>query len=152
MKDEYQYLVSRAVEEGIDRYVVAALAFRQGEVLLLRRKADDFMGGLYELPSGRVDGQETLVEALDRETHEETGCSVTAITGYLGAFDYESKSGRKTRQFTFLVDLAGTDSVRLTEHDAYVWASPTTLRDIGVSDSVRTLLHDAFGRFGVANS
>ncbi|MBO0651262.1 NUDIX domain-containing protein [Streptomyces triculaminicus] len=38
-----------------------------GKVLLPHRPADDYLGGLWELPSGGVEGGESLIEALRRE-------------------------------------------------------------------------------------
>jgi 8-oxo-dGTP diphosphatase len=94
--------------------------------LLLHRADDDYLGGLWELPSGGVDEGETLTEALHREVAEETGLTVTAIGAYLGHFDYLSKSGKKTRQFNFTAQVAHeSDTVKLTEHDAYLWADRT---------------------------
>lgn len=115
-------LVRAAERDGIDRTVVGAVvADPDGKVLLLHRSAEDYLGGLWELPSGGVDDGETLIEALRREVVEETGLSVEAVGDHLGHFDYRSGSGRATRQFNFSV--AVTDgTVRLTEHDAHIWA------------------------------
>jgi 8-oxo-dGTP diphosphatase len=72
-------------------------------VLLLKRPANDFMGGIFELPSGKVEPGEDLKPALAREVEEETGLTVAVAMAYLGRFDYTSGSGKKSRQFDFVV-------------------------------------------------
>ncbi|MEU6942107.1 NUDIX domain-containing protein [Streptomyces rubiginosohelvolus] len=58
-------LLSDARRDGIEKYVVGALATdAEGRVLLLRRRADDFLGALWELPSGGVEPSERLEDAL----------------------------------------------------------------------------------------
>ncbi|WP_372405421.1 NUDIX hydrolase [Streptomyces luteireticuli] len=117
-------LASAAERDGVAKTVVGAvLADHDGKVLLLHPPADDYLGGLWELPSGGVDTGETLVEALRREVAEETGLTVTDISGYLGYFDYRSGSGRATRPFNFTATVTG-ETVTLTEHDAHLWAEP----------------------------
>ncbi|MBB5119483.1 DNA mismatch repair protein MutT [Streptomyces eurocidicus] len=132
-------VLARAAErDGITKTVVGAvIADDDGKVLLLHRPADDYLGGLWELPSGGVDDGETLVEALHREVAEETGLTVTAVGGYLGHFDYRSGSGRATRQFNFTATVAG-ETVKLTEHDAHQWADHT--RQNKVSTAVQAIL------------
>ncbi|MFF2717437.1 NUDIX hydrolase [Streptomyces sp. NPDC058011] len=103
-----------------------------------RRRADDFLGGLWELPSGGVKPGERLVDALCREVLEETGLTVTQATGHAGSFDYVSRSGRGTRQFTFAVTVRATGPITLTEHDDAAWADPGELP--AVSDETRALL------------
>ncbi|MCF3103184.1 NUDIX domain-containing protein [Streptomyces roseoverticillatus] len=101
--------------------VGAVIAGPDGKVLLLHRPAADYLGGLWELPSGGVEPGETLVEALRREVAEETGLTVAAVGDYLGHFDYRSGSGRRTRQYNFTVTVTG-ETVQLSEHDAHLWA------------------------------
>ncbi|MFB6878345.1 NUDIX hydrolase [Streptomyces sp. NPDC056323] len=117
--------LTRAAErDGIDKTVVGAvIADGDGKVLLLHRTADDYLGGLWELPSGGVDDGKNLTEALRREVAEETGLPVAAVGDYLGHFDYRSASGRANRQFNFTATVTEADrTVKLTEHDAYLWA------------------------------
>ncbi|MFF4403406.1 NUDIX hydrolase [Streptomyces sp. NPDC001262] len=116
-----------ADRDGIEKTVVGAvIAGPNGRVLLLRRLADDYFGGLWELPSGGVDPGENLIGALQREVAEETGLTVAAVTDYLGHFDYRSGSGRKTRQHNFAATVTSTEQVvKLTEHDAHLWADTT---------------------------
>lgn len=119
----FEELTVRAANDGVRRLVVGAVVQADDKVLLLKRPADDFMGGIYELPSGKVEGQEKLDAALIREVDEETGLTVTGIVEYLGSFDYTSGSGKKSRQFNFAVTVAKSEPVRLTEHDAHLWVS-----------------------------
>ncbi|MFF9868064.1 NUDIX hydrolase [Streptomyces sp. NPDC013953] len=118
------HLVGTAEQDGIERTAVGAVIPAEGgRVLLLRRPAGDYLGGLWELPSGGVDEGETLTDALRREATEETGLTIETIGAYLGHFDYHSGSGRATRQFNFTATLTSpTGTVRLTEHDAHLWA------------------------------
>lgn len=56
--------------------VVNLIFLRNKEVLLARRFQTGYMDGSYELPSGHLDGKETVQEAAAREAFEETGVSV----------------------------------------------------------------------------
>ncbi|MEU9041257.1 MULTISPECIES: NUDIX domain-containing protein [unclassified Kitasatospora] len=131
-------LVSTARDDGITGVVVAAVINDAGRTLLLRRKPDDFMGGMWEIPSGKVEAGERILEALHRETTEETGLVIDQVTGYLGHFDYKNSRGGTTRQFNFAVTVEKTEPVVLTEHDAHQWARPDDLPEI--SEAVRTLI------------
>lgn len=73
-------LIHAADADGITKHVVGAvIPNAEGKVLLLHRADDDYLGGLWELPSGGVDAGESLTEALHREVAEETGLTVTVI-------------------------------------------------------------------------
>lgn len=114
-------LVAEAEDASIDRLVVGAVVAGAGKVLLLLRSEDDFMPGIFELPSGKVEAGESLLEALAREVEEETGLAVTGVDAYLGAFDYTSGSGKATRQFNFAVTVAALAPVTLSEHTDHLW-------------------------------
>ena len=131
-------LAAEARENGVRQLVVGAVIASGGAILLLRRPADDFMGGIYELPSGKVEPGEVLDEALVREVKEESGLDVEDVTNYLGSFDYTSGSGRKTRQFTFAVTVTSTERVVLQEHDEYRWTP--IVDEPPVTDAVKQVL------------
>jgi 8-oxo-dGTP diphosphatase len=59
----------------VRKLVVAALVRDgAGRVLITRRRDDQPMGGLWELPGGKVEEGEAPTDALGREIAEELGC------------------------------------------------------------------------------
>lgn len=143
-------LVARADADGIQQLVVGAIVRDGDKILLLQRPDDDFMGGIFELPSGKVEPGEAIDAALTREVKEETGLDVSAIRHYLGSFDYTSGSGKASRQFNFAVDVAATKPIVLEEHDTYIWVSLD--EDLPVTDAVQEtiLRYRGMTRFGTA--
>lgn len=56
--------------------IAAGLVWRDGRLLIARRKADGLLGGLWEFPGGKRKAGESLEAALRREVQEETGLVV----------------------------------------------------------------------------
>ena len=131
-------LEEQATADGIHQLVVGAVIEHERKILILRRPGDDFMGGIWELPSGKVEAGETLDVALMREVEEETGLVVTEIREYRGSFDYISGSGKKSRQFNFNAQVSAVGPVVLQEHDDYTWAPLDAT--LPVTDAVKALL------------
>ncbi|OQA37206.1 MAG: CTP pyrophosphohydrolase [Parcubacteria group bacterium ADurb.Bin326] len=139
-------LVTTAQEEGVQKLVVGAVIRKDDKFLLLERVESDFMGGLVELPSGTVDAGENLLTALAREVREETGLVVTSILVYLGSFDYTSGSGKKSRQFNFLVEtVPGEVKLEPAEHQAHYLVAPSdeTFNTLNISDATKVVIQTA---------
>ena len=140
----YKKLEKEAVSDGIKKFVVGAVVVNESKVLLLERPKDDFMGGIFELPSGNLESGETLEEGLFRELEEETGLVIKRIVSYIGHFDYLSGSGKKARQFNFLVEVNNFDKIKLTEHDSFVWADIREVHKYKVTDAVKNIIKDCY--------
>ena len=141
-------LVSAAYRDGAHRLVVGGIIEKGGCVLLLKRRSDDFMGGIHELPSGRVETGESLAQALRREVAEETGLEVEEVKGLVTTFDYLSSSGQLTRQFNFKVSLGVDREVALSEHEAYCWAGIADLVGLLMTESTRGTVKQYFESSG----
>ncbi|MFG1707425.1 NUDIX domain-containing protein [Nonomuraea sp. M3C6] len=126
-----QQLIDDADRDGIDKLVVGAVVHSGGQVLILRRTVDDFMGGIEELPSGGVEGGEDLLQALARELAEEIGWHhpLTVEPGFAATFDYTSGSGRAARQLTFAVSAPDRAVTLSAEHTACRWIDPADADD-----------------------
>ena len=53
--------------------VAGVLRDKQGNILLAQRPVDKHLGGLWEFPGGKCEANESAVDALSRELHEELG-------------------------------------------------------------------------------
>ena len=141
---EVDALLAQAHEAKIERIVVAALLWNNG-VLLLRRKRDDFLGSLWEIPSGKLEIGESIHDGLRREVLEETGLIVENIGRYVGSFDYSSKSGKRTRQLTFEATLQTWCTIELSEHDSCTFVrTRDELARFNVSPELSELLGHVF--------
>jgi 8-oxo-dGTP diphosphatase len=129
-----RWLVEQARGQGIERVSVGALIVRDGRALLLRRSPGDFLGGLWELPGGQLEPEETILDTVQREVVEESGLRFCAASGFVGSFDYLSASGRCVRQFNFVVSTGpGEPRLRTGEHNAAAWIGLDEVADCGAS-------------------
>jgi 8-oxo-dGTP diphosphatase len=137
---QFEDLLAATRAAGINRIVVGALILRNNAILLLERRKDDYLGGIVEIPSGEVEQGETLSQALEREIEEEAGLRVVSINGYLGSFDYPSKSGRRTRQLNFLVNVRSS-AVILSEHETFAWVAKADLNKYPITNETIKLVN-----------
>lgn len=120
--NDFDYLLEKAKEEKIEKNVVGlVIVNRQGKILIMSRKSDDFMEGIDELPNGNMEIGEDIPTALAREVKEETNCELNEILYYIDSFDYKSGSGKNARQYNFAIKVKETDNIVLTEHESYSW-------------------------------
>ncbi|MBF8263081.1 MAG: putative nudix hydrolase [Parachlamydiales bacterium] len=140
----FQNLADEARKEGIQKFVAGGVIASNNAVLILRRKPDDFLPNIYELPSGGVKKHETIQQGLCREVYEETGLVVSNILDYLGHFDYQSAGGNRTRQFNFLLSVIPHLEVKMTEHDHYVWCEQMDLGKYDITEKVMKIIANYF--------
>ena len=119
---------------------------RDEKVLLVRRREDDFLGGVYEFPGGVVEEGEGLADALIREVREETGLRVSGIGKYVGFFDYDSEDGERRRVLNFRVEVGEPLEIQLNEHDRFVWADEKKLGELELSESILGILKQLWPR------
>lgn len=138
-----QKLLEQAGKDGVQKIIVGAVVKRDDKFLLLERAPSEFMAGLVELPSGGMDAGENLLQTLAREVKEETNLVVIAVIAYLGAFDYVSSSGKKTRQFNFFVETKPGDiKLNPNEHSNYYLLKPSDkeFSKLNISDGIKSVL------------
>ena len=56
--------------------IAVGVVFKEGRVLITRRKAEGLLGGLWEFPGGKIKDEEKAEQACVREIREETNLSV----------------------------------------------------------------------------
>lgn len=129
---QFADLVAQARHDGVQKIGVGAfIRDPAGRLLVLQRAQPEFLGNMWEIPSGSIKGGEAWETALVREVREETHMELTHIGDYMGCFDYQSGSGRLTREHHFEVAVADTGRLLLSPgYKASAWI--TDVRQIGV--------------------
>lgn len=80
-------------EKNVVHVAVGVILNQEKKILIALRPTDTHQGGLWEFPGGKVEGEETVQEALQRELMEELGLEVLACRPLLEIYhDYSDKS------------------------------------------------------------
>ncbi|MDR2093892.1 MAG: (deoxy)nucleoside triphosphate pyrophosphohydrolase [Treponema sp.] len=111
---------------------VAGIAIEGGKVFIARRLKSGDMGGKWEFPGGKVEGNETDEEALVREYEEEFGAAVR-VGRHLGQTSFEH--GGITRLLN-AYRIYFTDKIAvMREHTESRWVSFAELETLDFADS-----------------
>lgn len=134
----------QAGRDGITHISTGVAILRDGKILLARRAAGDYLGGVYELPGGGVDAGETIIAGALREVKEETGLTVKRIVAVFSGFDYSTDKKPKVRQVNLLVEAEpGEVVLDPDEHDDYAWVDESNRDTVSLTDSMRLCLDEA---------
>ncbi|MBN2050038.1 MAG: 8-oxo-dGTP diphosphatase MutT [Spirochaetales bacterium] len=104
--------------------VTAAVIRRNGLVLIGKRRAADYCGGLWEFPGGKIEPGESPEECLKRELAEELG--IECAVGELLIETLHAYPDRAIRISAFLADILSGEPAAL-EHDEIRWVKPEDL-------------------------
>jgi mutator protein MutT len=118
-------------------HVAIALVWRDGRLLVTRRRTDQHLAGSWEFPGGKFRPGETVESCAEREVKEETGvtCAARARRGVIH-HDYAER-----RVALHPVDcdwIAGEPSPR--EVAAVRWVLPDELASLAFPEANATLL------------
>lgn len=111
-----------------------AVIRKDGRILLLKRSPESgWNPGLWEIPGGKLNYGEDLVEALRREVEEEAGLII--LVGRPLKTWHFAKEPFWVTGVTFLCDYISGD-VRLSpEHAAHAWIDPHSFKEYRLDPS-----------------
>ncbi len=116
---------------------VSAFIFREGKLLILKRAATEtFLPGVWEVPGGGIDAEETIEQGVVREVREEAGIVVAPQTLF-GFFEYKDGEAQNTVNLNFICtmndaseevtthsgEMEGSAWITLAECDDYIFTS-----------------------------
>lgn len=121
-----------------------------GEILLLKRQGEKTQAGKWGMPGGKLNAGETSLEAVIRETKEETGIDLTkskidffkkVFVRYSDAdFIYNMFHARLNRKY----DIYLSDS----EHEEYLWVTPSKSLDMDLVEDMDSCIKMFYGEAG----
>ncbi|MGB4848385.1 MAG: (deoxy)nucleoside triphosphate pyrophosphohydrolase [Saprospiraceae bacterium] len=101
--------------------VVCGIIWKDGKILLARRKLEKTLGGYWEFPGGKLEPNEDPILALQRELQEEMGMTVSNVRYH--ASNIHEYDNFIIELFAFECDFESA-TFYLTDHDQYVFVSP----------------------------
>jgi 8-oxo-dGTP diphosphatase len=131
----------------------SAAIVRDGRVLIVRR-ARNPASGVYTLPGGAVEADETLVEAVTREVREETGLEIApvALAGFRETIMRDGDN-RVSRHFVILSFAARWVSGEVSlnhELDEARWLLPAEIEGLKTTEGLAEIVAAALERLGEA--
>lgn len=105
---------------------VAVIQNDQGQVLIDRRKEEGLLGGLWEFPGGKLEGDETVQACIQREIREELGIEIE-VGDHLITLDHAYTHFRITLNVHYCRHLRGTPQP--LESQEVRWVALDALRD-----------------------
>ena len=119
------------------RVVAAALFDAEGRVLIAERPAGKHMAGRWEFPGGKIDTDETELEALRRELLEELGVRLDAAQRLLElSHDYPERRV----QLSMWRVTAYRGEPRTLDGQALKWVHPADLSDEDLLEADRPIV------------
>ena len=104
---------------------IACIDYRNGKLLIAKRKSGGDMGERWEFPGGKIEEGEDFAQAINREMQEEFSCRVR-IFEQLAKADFVH-NGKNCTVNAFRVEFENDGTEKpfvLTEHTQTQWVSP----------------------------
>ena len=114
--------------------VVCAAIIRNEKIGIAKRKSK-ISNGIYEFPGGKVEDNETEIEALKREIKEECGIEIENIQFFMKNKDFQEEE----------IDLScfvctTTQEPDLSVHTNFIWTTPDKIYDYPFFESDRCIV------------
>ncbi len=115
---------------------IACIDYRDGKILIAKRKETGDMGGRWEFPGGKIEQDESFEQAISREMREEFGCGVEVFEKL--AYSTFFHKGIECSVTAFRVKLESDGKATpfaLTEHTQTKWVAPWEIEGLSFVDS-----------------
>lgn len=114
--------------------VVCAAIIRNEKIGIAKRKSK-ISNGIYEFPGGKVEDNETEIEALKREIKEECGIEIENVQFFMKNKDFQEEE----------IDLScfvctTTQEPVLSVHTNFIWTTPDKIYDYPFFESDRCIV------------
>jgi 8-oxo-dGTP diphosphatase len=118
-------------------HVAAGIVVRDGLVFLTKRAEHVHQGGKWEFPGGKVENNETVIEALSRELTEEIGITVTQSKPFV-TIEHEYPEKKVTLDFALVNGFDGEPTG--CEGQLFQWFTVQELTKLDFPDANKTVI------------
>ena len=105
-----------------------AFILRDNKILILKRNKADVFTGYWDVPGGKVEPEENLIEGITREIKEETGLDLKNIMLSLSTYKFQGSLRDHPIIFRNIYLCNADGEITLSEeHSEYLWIKPEEL-------------------------
>ena len=101
--------------------VAVGVIWKKGKILITKRKKNQLLGGLWEFPGGKIQGNESSKECIAREIKEELGIDIS-VNEYMLTVKHQYSHFKITLDAYMCNYVKG--KIRCIEVDDYKWITP----------------------------
>ena len=119
----------------------------KSRVLVLKRGPDaNSSPNLWNFPGGNVENNETLQEAVKRETKEEINLEIEPENNYFSIYYYPDgkRENAKTAVYAFKVKLVKGEIILDKTHREFKWVSKIDWEELNYTHSAKATLKELF--------
>lgn len=128
---------------------VKALIKHQGKVLILREAAynEGTNEGKWDIPGGRINPDEPILDGLAREVFEESGLQIEVgeVVGVFETFPVIKGEACHIVRIFYTATTTSTEAILSPDHDAYEWVNIANLEGKQLVSSLEELIHKVIG-------
>jgi 8-oxo-dGTP diphosphatase len=123
--------------------VVAVIRNQKGQYLVLKRGEHEIAyPGKYTFPGGKIEGNDTTKETLEREVKEETGLKLKKGKILLKDKSFLRPDGQTTKVFSYLCETEMEEPVKISkDFTEYKWVTLSELKKlphVGIEEEIIT--------------
>lgn len=126
--------------------VKALIKNQNSQYLFLRRTmrlATDSDETSWDIPGGRINADESLLDGLTREIEEEIGHTISTVPTLIAAQDIFVKAKDiHVVRLTYIIEENVPEILLSDEHDAHQWVSAPNLNNINIEPYLADVLKD----------
>lgn len=126
------------------KIVVGCIVEKDGKIAMVQEGKEE-IAGLWNLPVGGLEGNETIAEGAKRETQEETGLDIE-LTRLVGIYQNPDRNGKNVVKFIYAATVLSGDLKHIDETIQGVqWVGRDKISELELRDnSVKRALDDYF--------
>lgn len=127
---------------------IGILVFDEDKVLLVQHgEGAEHLTGIYGIPSGRLEENESEIDAAKREMEEETGlkCSIADLVGYPNNVYFakiERKHGTDNFKWTVFICKKSFGSIHLSEETKPEWVKISDINKLKLLPNIGQAVKD----------
>lgn len=136
------------MKQIIQKVVAGGIVIQNNKVLIVQRSSDEEVyPNLWEVPSGKKEPMEKVINTVIREVKEETNLN-TEIIKVVDVFNFYVQKEDETRdvtQINFLLKIVDDSNVKLNdEHQKFAWIGKNELDKYNLSTETKASIQKAF--------